>query len=480
MNHDSISLIARIEACELDEHGAADPFSQRLARENAWSELYARLVIREYKRFLALAVIAPHVVTPSEQVDQAWHLHLLYSARYRAFCRQVLGRRLDHGPSSGGQVELEHFTRAYEQTLASYQALFGEAAPEEIWPPVAERFRPGRLARRVDDAEYWVLPKPGFWRWLETRRLLRKLTWPKLACAALAGLAAALGLSSHISGREFLAGYIVVWFLSLIAAYVAKLLARPDAGPENAIPQLEPYDLLQLARGSESAVDGALTALIAERTLAFDEQTTELRVTGTLIDDAADLERRVFREVQESSHPSAAALRAKAPQLTREMGARLEALGLLTSGKERLPFWLALSAPALGLVRIVSRLGTDKPVAGLVVLCVLGVLVARLFAAKVERTPRGNAALDKARLEHREASASELAQAGLIPLSIALFGVAALGLPEASGWTSWLTRTRTTASIDSSGSGCDSGGGGDGCSGGGCGGGCGGCGGCGG
>jgi hypothetical protein len=238
MNQDSARLVAKIEAFELDEPGAADPFSARLARENCWSELYARLVMREYKRFLALAVTVKHVVTPSEQVDQAWHLHLLYSARYRQFCREILGRTLDHGPSNGGQVELEYFTSAYEQTRASYEERFGEAAPEDIWRSPAVRFGAGRLARRVSDAEHWVLRKPGAWRWLEARLPLRQLTWSKLLLAGLAYLACSASVSSHISGREFLAVYFSSWALSLVAAYTAKLLAAADATSEDAV--LEP------------------------------------------------------------------------------------------------------------------------------------------------------------------------------------------------------------------------------------------------
>lgn len=478
MNQGSAQLMAALEAFELDERGAVDPFSTRLARENAWSELYARRVIREYKRFLALAVSAPHTVTPSEDVDQAWHLHLLYSASYREFCSQVLGRPLDHGPSRGGRVELQHFTSAYAQTLLSYQQRFGEAAPEDIWPPVAERFRPGRSIRRVDDTEHWLLRKPGLWRWLERHLRLRALSWLKLSLLGLAGLVGSISLSWRISGHQYLVGYLLFWLSSLLAAYGAKRLSAPDVRANDAVDALEPYALLQLARGPESAVDGALTALIAQQVLAFDQETSVLRIVGALPVHAAELERRVFFELGQATDPAAAVLRRLSPKLTLEIAAQLEALGLMTSGKEQLPFWLALSAPVLGSVRIVSRLGSDKPVLGLVFLCILSVFVARLFRAKVERTPRGQALLDKARVEHRESSGSELASAGLVPLAIALFGVAAVGLPGVSTWTSWLDRTslaRTSvgASADTSG-GC---GGGDGCGGGGCGGGCGGCGG---
>ncbi len=64
----------RIAAFEIDEPGTDFPFAARLARENAWSREYAQRVVDEYKKFTFLALAAGHPVTPSEQVDQAWHL----------------------------------------------------------------------------------------------------------------------------------------------------------------------------------------------------------------------------------------------------------------------------------------------------------------------------------------------------------------------------------------------------------------------
>src|SRR5687767_14921571 len=97
MHHEIQILRARLEAYSLDEPGAPLAFSARLARENGWTAAYADRVIEEYKRFVLLAISAGHPVTPSEQVDQAWHLHLLYTETYWLhFCPQVLGRPLHH------------------------------------------------------------------------------------------------------------------------------------------------------------------------------------------------------------------------------------------------------------------------------------------------------------------------------------------------------------------------------------------------
>ena len=110
MAKDVRSLRVEVEEFSLDEPGAPYSFSARLARENRWSVGYARRVIEEYKRFALLAVASEHQVTPSEQVDQAWHLHLTYTESYwERFCGGVLGRPLHHQPTRGGDGEPAKF-----------------------------------------------------------------------------------------------------------------------------------------------------------------------------------------------------------------------------------------------------------------------------------------------------------------------------------------------------------------------------------
>ena len=88
--HDD-DLWQRIDAFSFDEPGVSFPFSRRLARENDWSLYFAKRVIIEYKRFCYLAMRAGHPVAPSDEVDQAWHLHLLYSVGYwEEFCARIL------------------------------------------------------------------------------------------------------------------------------------------------------------------------------------------------------------------------------------------------------------------------------------------------------------------------------------------------------------------------------------------------------
>ena len=162
-NSSAPTLLERIEAFPLDEPGSALPFTSRLATEQGWSHAFAARVVREYRRFVYLAMAAGHPVTPSEAVDQAWHLHLVYTRSYwQRFCGETLGRELHHEPTSGGATESGKFHDWYARTLASYQTHFDEPPPDEIWPAPARRFAGGLSQRWIDRRKFWLLPKPSF------------------------------------------------------------------------------------------------------------------------------------------------------------------------------------------------------------------------------------------------------------------------------------------------------------------------------
>ena len=129
------------------------------AAGRSWTDAYARRVIDEYKRFCYLAVRAGHEVTPSDQVDQVWHLHLSYSRNYwDEFCPKVLECDLHHGPTKGGAAEAKKYFDWYRDTLESYERISGEQPPEDIWPSPCSRFAHADAMRRVHTDEYlWKL-----------------------------------------------------------------------------------------------------------------------------------------------------------------------------------------------------------------------------------------------------------------------------------------------------------------------------------
>ena len=179
------SLRDQLEAFVIDEPGVALSFTRRLARENGWSLAFAERAVREYLRFVWLAMRAGHPVTPSLAVDEVWHLHLCYTRSYwDELCGKVLGRPLHHGPTRGGSAEDGKFRDWYARTLASYRAHFGEP-PAELWPPVDERFRTG-LLRKVDARAHWLVPKAA------VRRAALAAT-ALVAVGALAGCSGTMG-----------------------------------------------------------------------------------------------------------------------------------------------------------------------------------------------------------------------------------------------------------------------------------------------
>lgn len=153
-------LWTRLAGFNIDSGGELLTFERRLARENGWSPGYSRRVVEEYKRFVFLCCEAGHPCTPSDQVDQAWHLHLTYTRSYwEELCQKVLQRPLHHHPTQGGAKEGAKFNDWYARTLESYERLFGQKAPADIWPPSAERFGVDPYAQRVNLRRHWVLSK---------------------------------------------------------------------------------------------------------------------------------------------------------------------------------------------------------------------------------------------------------------------------------------------------------------------------------
>lgn len=160
MDATQTALYERIQTFDIDDVEDSLSFSQRLARDNGWPLKFALRVIEEYRRFVFLAIAADHPVTPSDHVDQAWHLHLAYSRSYwEDFCSRVLETPLHHEPTKGGEAEGEKFDDWYQQTLASYERFFDEVPPEEIWPEAKVRFGRDIDFVRVNTQQKWVISK---------------------------------------------------------------------------------------------------------------------------------------------------------------------------------------------------------------------------------------------------------------------------------------------------------------------------------
>ena len=171
MTKDEVKLWDRIRTYEIGNSSASLSFSDRLARDNGWPIKYSLRTIHEYKKFIFLICISNEPLTPSDQVDQVWHLHLLYTKDYwENFCEQILSKTIHHGPTEGGSTEKHKFKTLYSNTLVKYHETFKQNPPKDIWPSIEKRFSNVNFRRvSVDDNKIIPNNSKGILRWIFLR-----------------------------------------------------------------------------------------------------------------------------------------------------------------------------------------------------------------------------------------------------------------------------------------------------------------------
>jgi hypothetical protein len=161
MTTPELTLWNKIKHFQLDEPQVDFKFSDRLARENGWSIAYSLRVIEEYKKFIFLCCITDSGVTPSDPVDQAWHLHLTFTKSYWIdLCKNTLEKEIHHNPTKGGEKEAAKFNEFYTGTRNIYVEKFGVQQPIDIWQPNKTRFSDINF-QRINLKRYWLIKKPG-------------------------------------------------------------------------------------------------------------------------------------------------------------------------------------------------------------------------------------------------------------------------------------------------------------------------------
>lgn len=214
MNASEENLWSRINSYEFDAVDVALPFSARLARDNNWSVDFAKRAIEEYKKFVFLAMTAGHPVTPSDEVDQVWHLHLLYTRSYWEDFSRILGKPLHHGPTLGGANEGRKFHTWYQNTLDSYSKVFAVAPPVDIWPEPVERFGDAQRFKRINTRASWVIPKP-------------KLSAPLILTAIVAPLVLLTGCV-NVAGSELLIPVLILVFVLVVGLRDGKASGKKN------------------------------------------------------------------------------------------------------------------------------------------------------------------------------------------------------------------------------------------------------------
>src|SRR5882724_996624 len=384
MNTKHVELLQRLEQFQLDSPEASLPFSARLARENNWSTLYTRRVIDEYKRFAFLAIAAGHPVSPSEDVDQVWHLHLTYSENYwKVFCPEILGQPFHHHPTRGGESESEKFQDWYARTLKSYEAFFNESAPADIWPSAATRHNEKHNFIRVDRARAWVIPKPR----IKLNRTCA--TWLGLLAVTVFCSGAVLAQDVNIfnwRGPDFLAFFLLFFPACFGLAFWLRWKMRvPVLGDSPNALELDGYSAAYLNGGKVLTVNTAIANLINQKALHVDAKTRRLSALKAKPQFEHELERVVYDAA--TGGGAIAEIRSTAKPVVAQIAAGLMAQGLVVDDNAAqmaigIPLLIAFAAVAVGVIKICVGISRDKPVGFLVVLCLLSLAVTLITLAR--------------------------------------------------------------------------------------------------
>jgi uncharacterized protein (TIGR04222 family) len=473
-------LWARIQEFQLDDPASSFPFSAKLAKENGWSRAFAARAIEEYRRFAFLGVAAGHPVSPSEVVDEVWHMHLTYTQSYwNHFCPEVLKKPFHHQPSTGGEEETEKFDDWYKRTLESYQAFFNEPPPEDIWPPPGSQF--SQKPKHLDKSSHWIIKKPSF------RRGLPKVVLLAVGLIAVGCTGASVGPNPlDWVGSDFLVFYIA---LSAVCIGLASLIrynrCGPSVGDLATDLKLDPYSIAYLRNGDVVTLQVVIADLLNRGDLQANPMTR--RLTSTRLPTPAHnrLQTAVMISAGIGGGASFGTLMTVLEPEFDQIEIELLRRGLLPSQAKSslgglVPVFVALIPAAFGIPKLIIGEMRNRPIAILGILVLVTFVVAVALYKNPPRSRYGNHLLKH--LRERNSGIAHLhswpIQPDLLCTSMAIFGVSAvrqtligpvlMSVLPARAQTSYGT---CSSGCNSYSSGCGSSGcGSSGCGGGGCGG----------
>lgn len=377
------------------------PFAARLARDQGWTPVFTERTIEEYRRFAFLAVVSGHGVTPSKIVDEVWHLHLLYTRHYwEGFCPDALGKPLHHNPAGSGAEDEATYADWYEDTLRSYERIFGETPPSEIWPRAVPSRRRASLLTVV--AAYFLggcaePPNPLDWH-----------------------------------GPAFLVLFAALYAVFFAAALIFRHLFRGEAqGPPARDWRLHVYDQATLNGGANLALAAAISRLVASGALTFVPEKGRMCAARDGGDHALD--RTLLRAAADRSGVTMETLRRVAQPAMAEIENSLRRQGLWLSGEGLragtiLPFLVACLPLALGTAKILVGMERHRPVGFLLIGCVLGFGLNLLLLVPARRSRYGDRILAELRESYRGVSSRPNPD---VALGVALFG---LGILDGYGY----------------------------------------------
>ncbi|QFG25409.1 hypothetical protein [Actinomadura sp. WMMB 499] len=105
--------------------------TSRLASEHEISNEHAERIMEQALSFLQACAENPGVpLAPPFEVDWGWHMFIIHTKAYAAFCDRVAGRFMHHEPADG----MEDGGEAIQRT-AAVMRVTGLPVDEDMWSP---------------------------------------------------------------------------------------------------------------------------------------------------------------------------------------------------------------------------------------------------------------------------------------------------------------------------------------------------------
>jgi hypothetical protein len=234
-------------------------FSTRLANENFWTKDFTELAILEYKKFMYLATTSEFMVSPSEIVDTVWHQHLIFTQSYQDFCN-IIGKQIQHIPSTHNKEEFEKFRQAKERTKKFYTNIFGEQ-PNVIW-----EYNDMYGSLNLDKAKFKI----------RTFIIIGILVFMALTIPAYFALKP---IYLQIHNPYFIIGFIALSILTFIGLEIynrKKLKSIVKSFDDNSfINNLQPFELVYLkTQKLGNIINGTVNELIDNKTIVVNTDNT--------------------------------------------------------------------------------------------------------------------------------------------------------------------------------------------------------------
>lgn len=111
----------------------------------------ATIVCEEYKRFLYLRSKTPEL-SPSDMVDDFWHIHILCTEHYRRYCYVTFDKFIHHNLYDSIINTPEVRTQRIINTISEYKKVF-TTIDTNVWPQ-AHKLLSTNKSRNKDELEH--------------------------------------------------------------------------------------------------------------------------------------------------------------------------------------------------------------------------------------------------------------------------------------------------------------------------------------